>query len=617
MWPARSLLCHRCLKSSTAVTIQQSSRRYISENVLLRRSLAQKAWDRKAEKIKAGDEYNLWDVLNERGYIKDLAGTHQQIWELMRRKRIGAYVGVDPTAPSLHVGHLLPLMALFWMYVHGYRAHTIIGGATVKIGDPTDRLQAREKLPRTDVTTNITKMHYQMKRIWANVDTLAKTHGYEKELSWERALLNNSHWHGSTPFIQVVTRLFKGIRMGPLLSRDTVKRRLEDGGAGMPLDEFIYPLIQAWDWWHMYSSPKEILMQIGGSDQYGNIITGVEAVKYLRDTEPDANLKKPDDLLHTPVGFTTPLLTDSSGAKFGKSAGNAVWLDPFLTSSFDLYGYFMRRPDADVETLLKLLTFLPLKTIEKILADHQQDPSKRVAQHALAFEIVTLAHSPEQAHAARQQHRAVYTKGSTIGAPVPKSQQIELESYPESGPAHNSLAVNFKVDIELPESLILSKSLGRILYASGLASSVSDGARLTRQQGAYIAGAPGQKSAVNKGLTHGDLTFTPVKNWFPQDTKNFLIDGKLLILRRGKHFVRVVKMVSDAEWKESGRTYPGEPGTGKVRKLREALAEIRESVAPGMTEKEWHQFQRDTQKTLEMEEAFENGQLYIPKPDKS
>ena len=288
-----------------------------------------------------------------------LCSTDDQISELMRRKRIGAYVGIDPTAASLHLGHLLPLMPLFWMYMHGYRAISLIGGATAKVGDPTDRLQTRADVSRSDRAMYTTKIHYQLKRMWQNVDKQASRYGYEKEWAWNRELLNNSSWYNSTPFIEVVNRLFKGMRVGPMLSRETVKRKMTEGD-GVSLAEFVYPMMQAWDWWAMFSGPKEVCMQIGGSDQYGNIVAGIDAVKLLRDTEPDPQVKLPSDLLHTPVGFTVPLLTDSAGNKFGKSAGNAMWLDPFMTNSFDLYGYFMRRPDNEVEKLLELFTFLPL-----------------------------------------------------------------------------------------------------------------------------------------------------------------------------------------------------------------------------------------------------------------
>ncbi|KAI1137284.1 hypothetical protein F5Y05DRAFT_84516 [Hypoxylon sp. FL0543] len=558
---AASTLCRKCLLRSLAARRQQI--RLISTSWLQKQEEAKKNWEERAQLIKEGKIPHLWDVFKERGYVKDIAGTEKQIKELMRRRRIGAYVGIDPTAPSLHVGHLLPLMPLFWMYIHGYRAVSLIGGATAKVGDPTDRLQSREPITKADMAMNTTKMHYQLKRIWLNVEANAERFGYKKEVRiWSRALVNNSQWYNSLSFIEIAARLFKGMRLGPMLSRETVKRKMEKGD-GMSLDEFLYPLMQAWDWWHMYTK-LGVQMQIGGSDQYGNIISGIESIKHIRNSEPNPSEKIPDDQFSTPVGFTVPLLTDSSGAKFGKSSGNAVWLDQFMTSTFDLYGYFMRRPDADVERLLKLFTFLPLEDIDKIMEKQKGEPAKRHAQHTLAFEVVALIHGLQEAQSVQTQHQGLFSKGGTT----------VVSSYPTDRPPTANLASAFRVDIKLPESLILGQSISRILYAAGLADSTSDATRLTQHQGAYIGGAPGQKSATNKGMAYGELTFTPIKSWFPKDTKNFLIDNKLLILRRGKHFVRVVEMVSNKEWADSGLMYPGEPGTGRVRLLRDALLRL-------------------------------------------
>ncbi|GAP91632.2 putative tyrosyl-tRNA synthetase [Rosellinia necatrix] len=530
------------------------------------------AWAEKAERIRKGEEENLWDTFRARGYVKDIAGTDDQIRELMRRKRIGAYVGVDPTAASLHLGHLLPLMPLFWMYINGFKAVSVVGGATAKVGDPTGRLQTRDEVSRADRSMYVTKIHYQLKRIWQNLDRQAARLGYEKDWAWSRELVNNSSWYNTTPFFEVTNRLFKRMRLGPMLSRETVKRKMAEGD-GMSLAEFVYPLMQAWDWWEMFSGPRGVCMQIGGSDQYGNIVAGIDAVKLLRDSEADPNKKLPADLLHTPVGFTVPLLTDSAGNKIGKSAGNAMWLDPYMTSSFDLYGYFMRRPDDEMERLLKLFTFLPLDKISKILEEHNLDPPKRHAHHALAFEIIALVHGLPEATAIQTRHKQLFSKdSSTPTPPVTPTAAGELMVYPDHPtPSSTDLAVHFRPDIQLPRSLIMGMSAARILFAAGLAASASDAHRLVAHNGAYVGGAPGRSAHNNVIMRDGEVAFQTVKSWFPGDTKNFLIDGKILILRRGKHFVRIVEMISDEEWEASGRSYPGEVGKGRLRLLRDQL----------------------------------------------
>jgi tyrosyl-tRNA synthetase len=345
-------------------------------------------------------------------------------------------------------------------------------------------------------------------------------------------------------------------------------------GDGVSFAEFTYPIMQGWDWWTLFTQRK-VQMQIGGSDQFGNIITGLEIVKTVRDSETAPELRLPArDEFDDPVGFTVPLLTDSSGAKFGKSAGNALWLDQFMTSEFDLYGYFVRRPDADVENLLKLFTFLPLSEIQKTMEEQVKDQSKRVAQHLLAYEVVALVHGQAKAKETAEKHRSVYSKGGA-GIPLMTTALGEEHEGPERPVTLNNAP---RIDMILPESLIMGKSIGKILYAAGLAKSGTDGHKLAVQQAAYIAGMPGRKVGESQPMDPAQLTFNPIKLWFPQETQRYLIDGKLLILRKGKHNIRVIKMVSDEEYKQSGETYPGQPYTGAVRMLKEHISNLKGGV---------------------------------------
>ncbi|POR31650.1 Tyrosine--tRNA ligase [Tolypocladium paradoxum] len=448
----------------------------------------------------------------------------------MRIKRIGAYVGVDPTADSLHIGHLLPFMPLFWMWFHGYPAVTLLGGATARIGDPTGRLQSREHLSNADISKNITKLHYQLSRLWRNVITLRDKYGYEKDWAAKRHLLNNNMW-------------LQGL----------VKRKMTEGD-GMSLGEFMYPLFQGWDFWHMYNK-LGIQMQIGGSDQFGNIVAGMDALKIIRDTEEAPYAKMPTEWHHEPMGFTVPLLTDSAGVKFGKSAGNAVWLDEFKTSAFELYGYFMRRSDDEVEKLLMLFTFMPMSKIQEVMVQHRADPAKRVAQHTLAFEVLSLVHGSQKALQEAQQHKFRFggELPHVINEPSEESGIITPNNAPRS-------------DIQLPRS-VMKMSPAKLLFATGLASSNTDGQRLVTQQGAYVAAQPGQ----SRGLVPGNLSWTPMKMWFPEETAKYLIDDRILILRKGKHNIRIVELVSDEEWEKSGKFYPGQPYTGVVRRMKEQL----------------------------------------------
>ncbi|KAG6004940.1 hypothetical protein E4U21_000609 [Claviceps maximensis] len=529
--------------------------RGVSTSYLKKVSEGDERWTARAERIQNGEERHVWDILEERGFIKDVAGTPDKIKEVLRIKRIGAYVGVDPTADSLHIGHLIPFMPLFWLWFHGHPAVTLLGGATARIGDPIGRLKSREQLSNSDISKNVTKIHFQLSKLWHNVVALRDKYGYEKDWAAKRHLLNNNMWLQGLTIYDFTKRLAKQTRIGPMLSRDTVKRRMMDG-EGMSLGEFMYPLFQGWDFWHMYNK-LGIQMQIGGSDQYGNIVAGIDALKVIRESEEAPHAKLPTGWQHEPIGFTVPLLLDSAGAKFGKSAGNAIWLDEFKTSAFDLYGYFVRRSDDEVEKLLKLFTFLPLTKIQETMTQHQADPSQRVAQHTLAFEVLSLIHGSQRALQEAQQHQFRF------GGKLP---HIMKEPTEDSG----IITVNNapRSDIQLPES-IMKLSPARLLFATGLATSSSEGQRLVTQQGAYVAAQPGQ----SRGLVPGNLAWTPMKMWFPEETAKFLIDGKILILRKGKHNVRIVELVSDKEWKKSGKVYPGEPYTGVVRRITDQLRE--------------------------------------------
>jgi tyrosyl-tRNA synthetase len=494
-----------------------------------------------------------------------------QVRQMMLEKRIGVYVGFDPTANSLHIGHLIPLMPVFWMYLHGFPAYTLLGGATAKIGDPTGRTDSRPVMSSATHTMNLAKIHYQLKKLWSNLESRARGYGYDVD-GWaqRRGVLHNGHWWNKLPMLEVLRRLGASTRMGRMLSQTTVKDRLQPGSTGMSFAEFSYPLMQTWDWWHLYSS-LGVQMQVGGSDQYGNISAGADGARAIRDSEPDPAMRKEDTPLNDFAGFTTPLLTDSAGAKLGKSAGNALWLDAFETTPFDLYGYFVRRPDDEVERLLKLFTFLPSEQIAELMERQRADPPKRVAHHTLAFEVVWLVHGQQVAKDTQNEHTSRYSKATDSIENALKATGDEYETVKGQPTLLNNAP---RIDMQLPRSLIEEGKIGRILYAARLASSRSEGHRLAVQKGIYIAGSPGQPAGRNKGITFGQIQFTPVSLWFPEDTKNFIIDDKYIILRKGKHNVRIIELVSDEEWKASGKTFPGEAYTGRLRMLRKEIAEL-------------------------------------------
>lgn len=318
----------------------------------------------------------------------------------------------------------------------------------------------------------------------------------------------------------------------------------------------------------MYNT-KGIQIQIGGSDQYGNIIAGIDAIKYISANHPDPDVREGKDVASAqPVGFTVPLLTTSAGKKFGKSEGNAVWLDKEQTNSYELYGFFMRQPDSEVGRYLRLFTFLPIEKIDAVVEEHMKAPQERKAQHLLAREFVELVHGVEEAKNAEGQHRMLFSrhKGTVMAG---KDQ----EGKPQDEPAQITLNNAPQANIKLPESLIHHKSIGRILHAAGFANSSGQGHRMVTAGSVYIGGMPGQKKAMNEAA----LSFTPIKLWRNEETANFLIDGKLLILRRGKHNIRIIEVIPDKEWKQSGMKYPGEDLDEAKEKQRRLTEESKKS----------------------------------------
>jgi tyrosyl-tRNA synthetase len=407
-------------------------------------------------------------------------------------------------------------------------------------------------------------MHMQLKKLGASIEAYGARHGYKWEWAWRRALTNNNIWWNKTTLVEVLRDLGSYIRLGPMLGRDTVKTRLATGD-GMSLAEFTYPIMQAWDWWNLFQ--KGFQVQVGGSDQFGNILFGMDAVKSIsKNTVIELSRNPLEDDLEKPMGFTTPLLTTSSGEKFGKSAGNAIWLDPDMTSLFDLYQFFVRTPDADVGRYLKMFTFLPLPKIAEIMEEQNKDPSKRVAQHTLATEFVELAHGPKAAHAASLQHKHLFRARSSTAPPTPAPVTPRIpENFsrspnskfwnPQSGNPY-APQVNFSnmegPQITLPQSLVYNQPFHRILYSAGMVESKNEGHRIISSGGAYVGASPGRKEQMPDALA-----YTPIKTWLPEKTQEFIMGGKTLITKIGKWKVKIINIISDEEFRERGLTAPG------------------------------------------------------------
>ncbi|KAF2476545.1 uncharacterized protein BDR25DRAFT_277747 [Lindgomyces ingoldianus] len=540
-------------------------------------------WGEQARKIRSGAQQSMLDILEERGFVKDVAGGRKALDWLLTEKPIGAYVGVDPTAPSLHVGHLLPLMVLYWMYLHGFYTITLLGGGTVQIGDPSGRTSARTRQSKEAQDMNCINMRAQLKKLWINVKALGIKHKYSEKTSRRRDVMNNIVWLNSLGAVRLIQDVGSGMRLGSMLNRDSVRVRMESGD-GMALSEFCYPLFQAYDWWKLYTR-YGVQLQVGGSDQYGNICAGMDAVHHMQKLyQGESHAKTENHPLTATFGLTTPLLTTASGEKFGKSAGNAVWLDRQMMSSFDLYQCFLRTADDDVERYLKLFTFIPLDHIGYVMEHQRQDPSKRRAQHLLAKEIVELAHGARLAVEAEMAHKEAFTHGTNLFSlgvlrrslqdfsssksrePQPtnpwEEESKQLRAYkrkfaaslvaqtPAAATPNSTTSDASKEIVVLPRTLLQLGSFAQVLRAVGLVSSNSEGHRLVQNQGAYVV-RPNSGSIENPN----GLKWEPV---VPHaNPSHYLIDFEALVLRAGKSKIKICHVVNDEVFEADGQSCPG------------------------------------------------------------
>ncbi|KAJ7096283.1 hypothetical protein C8R44DRAFT_643918 [Mycena epipterygia] len=324
----------------------------------------------------------LLDDLSYRGYVQDVT-TPQFLHSALESGQQTVYAGIDPTAPALHVGHLLPLMCLLHFHVRGHNIIPLIGGATGLIGDPSGRSTERE-LAETETTAQNTsaliasvELFFERAFIYADERIVL-----DPDRGRQVRVKNNVDWHRNITMMDFLRTVGVHSRVNTMLNKESVRTRLESR-QGISFTEFTYQLLQAYDFHHLHHQ-YGCSIQVGGSDQWGNILGGISLINRINERNPDAP--------PTAFGLTTPLLTSPTGVKFGKTAGNAVWLDPKLTSIFNFYQYFVKTTDTEVESYLKLLTLMSWAEIKETMDAHQLQPNQRIAQRRLAAELTELIH---------------------------------------------------------------------------------------------------------------------------------------------------------------------------------------------------------------------------------
>lgn len=383
---------------------------------------------------------NVIDILTERGFIEAI--TSDELRE-MANKPLTVYCGFDPTGDSLHVGHLVPIIGLAWFQKCGHTPVAIVGGATGMIGDPSGKSSERNLLDEATIQTNVQGIK---KNLEAVLDFNHPTH--------KPLLLNNFDWFKHFSFIDFLRDVGKNFRVGIMLAKDSVKSRL-NSEEGMSFTEFSYQLLQSYDFLHLWKT-HNVNVQIGGSDQWGNITAGIDLIRKAEGKQA--------------YGLTFPLLKRSDGQKFGKSEKGAIWLSPEKLSPYEFYQYFYRVSDADVIGFMRLLTFMEMTDISSY-AEQMQAPgySPNTAQKRLAEEVTRIVHGVEGLKLAQK-----VTQAAAPGAET-KLDASTLEALSKEIPCYNVAQDEFNI-VKLID----------LIVKLGIQPSRGEAKRLVKNGGLYL-----------------------------------------------------------------------------------------------------------------------------------
>ena len=401
---------------------------------------------------------NLLEVLQERGFIEQT--THEEeLKTYLEKGKATCYIGFDPTASSLHVGSLVPIMSLAHMQKHGHRPIALVGGGTGLVGDPSGKTEMRQLLTPEMVDKNAIGIKKQLSRFL--------------DFKEDKALMaNNADWLTKLEYIPFLRDIGRHFSVNRMIKAESYKMRLESE-EGLNFIEFNYMLLQAYDFLELFDH-YECRLQMGGSDQWGNIVAGIELVRKVRQK--------------TVFGITFPLITTSSGAKMGKTAEGAVWLDPDRTSPYDYYQYWINADDRDVARFMALFTFLPMEEIRDVEKLSGADLNN--AKVILAFEATRIAHGEEEAYKAYRAAESVFGSRVVPKEIIPSSAIHDIHANARS----STVAVGMDAVIEPPHSEMdinqFSEGIPafKLYQMVGLASSGSAARRLIEQGGAYVNG---------------------------------------------------------------------------------------------------------------------------------
>ena len=414
---------------------------------------------------------NLIEELRWRGLVQDIMpGTEEQL----NKEITSGYIGFDPTADSLHIGSLVPILLLVHLQRAGHKPFALVGGATGMVGDPSGKSAERNLLSEEVLQKNVEGIKKQLMQF------LDFTPG-----PTAAEMVNNYDWFRDISFLHFIRDVGKHITVNYMMSKESVRKRIE-GESGISFTEFTYQLIQGYDFYWLYQH-KGCKLQMGGSDQWGNITTGTELIR--RKAGGDA------------FAFTCPLLTKSDGGKFGKSEGGNVWLDAEKTSPYQFYQFWLNAADADAEKWIKIFTFIPKEEIESLTAEHRQDPAMRILQKRLAQEVTVFVHGEEE-----------YQKA------IETTQKL----FSQQNASADSLSAE---DLEGMEGII------KVPYPAASLQAGVNVVNLVTETGIFPSKGEARKMIQNGGVSINREKVTDAQL---QADSSYLLHNKYILLQKGK-----------------------------------------------------------------------------------
>lgn len=424
---------------------------------------------------------NLIEELRWRGLIQDIMpGTEDQL----NKEMTSGYIGFDPTADSLHIGSLVPIILLVHLQRAGHKPFALVGGATGMVGDPSGKSAERNLLSEEVLQRNVEGIKAQLSRFLNFSGTDANS----------AELVNNYDWFRGMEFLHFIRDVGKHVTVNYMMSKESVKKRIE-GESGISFTEFTYQLIQGYDFYWLYQN-KNCKLQMGGSDQWGNITTGTELIRRKAGGEAFA--------------FTCPLMTKADGGKFGKTEQGNVWLDPQKTSPYHFYQFWLKATDIDAEKWIKIFTFLPQNEIESLIAGHKKDESKRILQRRLAQELTIFVHGEEE-----------YKKAVETTEKLFAQQNASAETLNEE-------------DLEGMEGIV-KVDLDRSLLLSGI-----DVVNLMAESKIFPSKGEARKMIQNGGLSINRKKVAAINETIDEQK---LLHGKYLLVQKGKTNYFLIKAV--------------------------------------------------------------------------